>query len=67
MIMTRFLIQNSLEKIRFFEKIFLLANISMEVILEMPFLSLSNTNIHFSNEKLIKRSYTTVEIVSIIN
>lgn len=45
MIITGFSIQDRLGKIRNFEKNFLLANISMDVILEMLFLALCNTNI----------------------
>lgn len=41
---TKFSIQNSLEKIWFFEEIFLLVNTSIEVILEMLFLTFSNAN-----------------------
>lgn len=45
MVMARFSFQDSLEKIRFFEKIFLLTDTSIEVFLEIFFLFLSNTNI----------------------
>ena len=40
-------------KILFFEKTFLLANTSIEVVLEMPFLALSNANIQFDTENFI--------------
>ncbi len=40
-----FLLQDSLRRVRFFEETFILANTSMEVVLEMPFLSLSNADI----------------------
>lgn len=59
----KFFIQNSLEKIRFFEKTFLLADIGMEVILEMLFLFLSNADVKFGAEKLTSRSYMAVEAV----
>lgn len=48
MVSASFLRQNSLGKIWFFEETFLLANTSMEVILEIPFLSFSNIDIEFA-------------------
>ncbi len=57
----RFLIQDSLKKVWFFEKTFLLANTSMKVILGMPFLALSNTNFQFGTEELNWRFYTATE------
>ncbi len=49
----RFSIQDSLGRVRFFEKAFLLADTSIEVVLGMPFLSLSNAEIEFAKlEKL---------------
>ncbi len=43
-----FSLQDSLERVRFFEETFLLADISIEVVLGMPFLSLSNADFQFS-------------------
>ncbi len=58
----RFSIQDSLKRVRFFEETFLLANTSMQVVLGMPFLSLSNANIKFAElGKLIWRTYTTIK------
>lgn len=45
MTLVKFLIQDSVGKVQFLEETFLLADISMEVILEMPFLFFSNTNV----------------------
>lgn len=45
---TGFLVYDKLDRVQFFEKTFLLANISIEVVLEMPFLSFSNINIEFT-------------------
>ncbi len=68
MALARFLIQDSLGKVRFFEETFLLADISMEVVLEMPFLSLSNVDVKFAElEKLTWRTDTAVETLSIIS
>lgn len=44
-----------------FQKIFLLANISVEVVLRMFFLILSNANIQFPEKKLTWRFYTTAK------
>lgn len=61
MIIAKFLIQNSLETVCFFEKTFLLANTSIEMILRMFFLFFSNTDIEFADEKLIWRLYIAAE------
>lgn len=47
----RFSIQDNLKRVQFFEKTFLLADSSMEMALEMPFLSFSNANIEFTELK----------------
>ena len=41
-------VKNKLEKIQFFQKAFLLANISLEVVLEMLFLTFSKADIWFT-------------------
>ena len=38
--------------VRFFEETFLMANVSLEVVLGMSFLTLSGTHIDFSGQKL---------------
>lgn len=66
MISAVFSIQNSREKVRFFDETFLLTNTSMEVVLEMPFLFFSNINIEFAElKKLIWRFHTTSEALPI--
>ncbi len=52
MVTASFLLQDSLERVRFFEETFLLADTSMEVVLGMPFLALSNADFQFGTEKL---------------
>ena len=47
-----FSFQDSPRKVLFFEKTFLLADISMEVVLGMPFLSLSNVDFQFGAGEL---------------
>lgn len=65
MALEEFLLQNSLRKVRFFEKTFLLANINMELILKMLFLSLSNANFQFSARKFTYKSYISNEALAI--
>lgn len=57
-----FFIQNKLKKIWFFKKTFLLANISIKIVLKKLFVTFSNVNIWFVEKKLIWRSYTTIEV-----
>ena len=45
----------------FFQETFLLANISMEVILGMFFLTLSNADVQFAEKELTWKTYTTKE------
>ena len=57
-----FSLLDSLRRIQFFEETFLLADTSIEVVLEMPFLSLSHANVEFTElEKLTSRSYTAAK------
>ncbi len=44
MVSASFLLQDSLGRVRFFEETFLLTDTSMEVVLGMPFLALSNAD-----------------------
>ena len=57
-----FLFQDSQGKVWFFEKTFLLANTSIEVVLGMLFLALSNADVEFIKlAKLIWRFYTAAK------
>lgn len=47
MALAYFLLQNSLERVRFFEKTFLLVDINIEMILRIPFVSFDNADIKF--------------------
>ncbi len=67
MVSASFLLQDSLGRIRFFEETFLLADTSMEVVLGMPFLALSNADFQFGGEKFTWRSYTAAEALSTIS
>ncbi len=58
----KFLLQDSLGRVRFFEKTFLLADTNIEVVLGMAFLSFSNADVKFAElEKLTWRSYAATE------
>lgn len=52
-----FLIDNKNKKSRLFKKTFLLADISMNITLEISFLILNNIKINFTNRELIWRFY----------
>lgn len=65
MVLASFQIKNTLRKAQFFQKIFLVINISMDVILEMPFLTFTNTNMQFTERGLIWRSYCLAKVLSI--
>ena len=45
MVLANFQVEDKLRKTRLFQETFLLADISMEVVLGMPFLTLSNANV----------------------
>lgn len=61
MTLARFSIQDSWERVYFFEKIFLWVNICIKIVLKMLSLVLNNTDFWFSAEKLILWSYTAVK------
>lgn len=62
MTLTRFSIYNNLKKIQFFEKTFLLTNISIKVVPKMPFFSFNNIDVEFAKlKKLIWRTYIAAQ------
>ena len=50
---------DKLGRARFFQETFLLADTTMEVVLGMPFLTLSNADIQFVQKELTWRTYIT--------
>ena len=58
MVIAGFSVQDKLGKVRFFKETFLLADTSMEVVLGMLFLTLSDADIRFAEKELVWRSYT---------
>ena len=61
MVLADFQVEDKLGRVRFFQKTFLLANISAEVVLDMSFLTLSNADVQFLKKELTWRSYTTAK------
>ena len=48
MVVAAFLMVDKVNRVKFFEETFLIANVSPEVVFEMPFLTLSGTDVDFS-------------------
>ena len=63
MVVAAFLVEDKANRVRFFEETFLVANVSPEVVLGMPFLTLSGADIDFSGRELRWRTYTTKEVL----
>ena len=63
MVVTAFSMTDKAHQVRFFEKTFLVANISPEVVFGMPFLTLSGADVDFSGRKLRWKTYTTKEVL----
>ena len=59
MMVVAFSVMDKANWVRFFEKTFLVANISLKVVLEMPFFTLSGADVDFSGRKLCWKTYTT--------
>ena len=62
-VITGFLIQDKLGKARFFQKIFLVADTRMDIVLRMPFFTLSNADIWFTEGELTWKAYTAIEVL----
>ena len=61
MVVAAFSVTDKANWVRFFEKIFLVANVSPEVVLEMLFLTLGGADVDFLGRELQWRTYTTKE------
>ena len=64
MVIADFQIEDKASRPRFFQKIFLVADIKLELILEMSFLKISNANVLFGKRTLAWKSYTTSKAIS---
>ena len=54
-------VKNRLKRVRFFPETYLLANISLKVVLEMLFLIFGKTKIRFAEQELVWRTYIDIE------
>ena len=61
MVIARFQVQDKFGKARFFQKTFLVADTSVEVVLEMLFLALSKAKVDFAERELTWKAYTIAE------
>ena len=61
MVIANFQVKGKGGRPRFFQKTFLVADTKFEVVLEMPFLKISNANIAFGEGTLTWKSYTSNE------
>lgn len=65
MVIARFFLQDKWGQDQFFKKIFILADVSVKMIIGILFLFFSNANLQFSKvERLIWRNYTTTKALS---
>ena len=61
MMVVAFLVTDKANRVKFFKKTFLVANVSPEVVLGMPFLTLSGADVDFSGRELRWKTYTVEE------
>ena len=54
-------VKDKLGRVQCFQETFLLANIGLEVVLEMPFLTLSKADVRFAEQELVWRTYMVAE------
>ena len=64
MVIAGFQVQDKLRRARFFQKTFLVADTSMEVVLRILFFILSNANVGFLDRKLTWRTYSVAKALS---
>ncbi len=64
MIVSTFSVLDKDDRQRFFEESFLLANVKLDIVLGMLFLTMSNANIEFQAWDLQWRSYTNGNVLS---
>lgn len=63
MVVSTFSILDKDDRVRFFKKSFLLANIKLDIVLfEMFFLTINNANINFKAQNLQQRFYITAKV-----
>lgn len=62
-VLVRFFLQDSIERVWFFKETFLLAKTSIKVVLEILFLTLSHVNVKFYAKKLTWKKYIITETI----
>ena len=60
-VLAAFLVEDKANRLIFFEETFLVANVSPEVVLRIPFLTLSGADVDFLGRELRWRTYSTKE------
>ncbi len=63
MVVSIFSVSDKEGRERFFEKIFLITDVKSDVVLRMPFLTISNTDVNFQARDLQWRFYITREVL----
>ena len=66
MVVAAFSVENKANQVRFFEKTFLVANIRLEVVFEIPFLTFSGADINFLDREFWWRTYITKKALPVI-
>ena len=66
MVITSFQVLNKLDRACFFQKSFLLADISMKMVYEILFVTFTNVNIWFVDKKITWKTYITKETMTTI-
>ena len=61
MVIADFSVKNKLGRVQFFQKTFMLANIGLEVVLGILFLTFNQADIRFAEQELVWRTYTATE------
>ena len=64
MVIANCLVKYKLGRVRFFQETFLLANISLEVVLEIFFFTLSSADIRFVERKIVYKTYTATKALT---
>ena len=65
MMITNFQVEDKGNRPKFFQKIFLMADIKFEMILRMFFLKTSNADVSFGKKTLTWKSYATIKVLPI--
>ena len=61
MVIAAFLMTDQADRVKFFEEIFLMANVSPDIVLGIPFFILNSADVDFSKRELWWKSYTIEE------